>query len=1127
MNKFKSTAIIVLVSLGLNLALPMVSVAKKAWYEFYYQAEKSMSRGDWEEALNDLEQAIDGRAKPNKKARTYGMRFIRYFPYYAVGVVHYNLQNWEEAIRAFETSQGKKEIKKWKEGHHQLLIFKAAAASELGASEADEQIEQLISQFKKDEQKPELVDKEKERQKTIKSGLEASRNLITKAAYQDALVRLNHIIAIEPQNSEAKTLLEETNQKIYQQEQERQRQEELETAYNTGIQQFNQREYEGALTQFKRVVELQPNHRDAQTFIQKTNEEISALTIERQRQEEIRSGLAEGQRLFNAKQYNEAKSYFDKVLLADKENPEAEQLLQATVQAINNERKLAEERKRQAQIENLLQQGRTHITNEAFEKAIAVFGQLLELDANHTEAQALLTQANKGYQKQQDAERLKREIQQSLTEGIRLFDEKDFEAAITQFNHVLALDENNSEAKGALEKANQKIYQQEQAHLQRQELETMYSEAIQQFNRGEYEQALTQFKQVAKVEPDYQEAQSYIQQTNERIAAIAIERQRQEEIRTNLVEGKRLYDVKQYSQAKQYFAEALRIDPDNPEATQLLQMTNQAIEKEQKLAEERARRAQIENLRQQGKTHIANEEFEEAIGVFGQLLELDANHTEAQVLLTQATEGYQKQQEAERLKREIQQSLTEGIRLFDDGDFEAAITKFNYVLALDEENSEAKSYLENAQKERAKVSANNLMASKVKEVLELGKTLFADGQFDDAKLQFSLALLIDDTNAEAKEHLRRCEVEIERRAKREQEENIPIVIAIGTPLEKEITVIRSAITVTGTVIGKNVTIRFLRNGDDIIADDTRGFEGVRKRATSRSLKFQKTIPLKPGLNQIEIIAEDINGKTATEMLKITYETDQTEIWAAVIGISKYQAAPDLKFSHNDANAFAAYLKQNMGLDDKHIFMMLNEQATLQKIRKALGTELKNRAGKDDTVIIFYAGHGAPEPEAQSPDGDGLEKYILPYDADPDDLFSTALSMNEITRIFGRIRSDRLIFISDACYSGAAGGRTLEFGRRAGITDGFLKRLSKGKGRVILTASGPNEVSTEFDRLQHGVFTYYLLEGLNGKADLDDDGYISVDEVYKYVTTKVPEATKQDQNPVRKGTVEGEIIIGRY
>jgi uncharacterized caspase-like protein len=196
------------------------------------------------------------------------------------------------------------------------------------------------------------------------------------------------------------------------------------------------------------------------------------------------------------------------------------------------------------------------------------------------------------------------------------------------------------------------------------------------------------------------------------------------------------------------------------------------------------------------------------------------------------------------------------------------------------------------------------------------------------------------------------------------------------------------------------------------------------------------------------------------------------------------------------------------------------------LKRTLGTDLKRKASEKDTVIVYYAGHGAPEADASASDDDGLEKYIVPYDADPRDLYTTGLPMREIETIFQRLSPERIIFISDSCYSGATAGRTFATAsRRAVVSENFLARLSKGKGRVVLTASKASEVSEEREDLGHGVFTYYLLEGLRGKADADKDGIVTVDEVYGYVSKKVPEATGQNQHPVKKGEVEGQLVLG--
>jgi uncharacterized caspase-like protein len=283
--------------------------------------------------------------------------------------------------------------------------------------------------------------------------------------------------------------------------------------------------------------------------------------------------------------------------------------------------------------------------------------------------------------------------------------------------------------------------------------------------------------------------------------------------------------------------------------------------------------------------------------------------------------------------------------------------------------------------------------------------------------------------------------------------------------------------------------------------------------------------LQLGENKIRVHAVDADGVASEKTLVVKHVEIRKNIWAVVIGINDYPNIRRLKWAVNDAKAFYRHLVDVIQIPHENVTLLLNRDANLSRLRSSLGTHLKKMAGKEDMVIIYFAGHGATEKDVLSPDGDGLEKYLLPYDVDPQDLYASALPMREISHIFYRIQSERIIFIADSCYSGASGGRTISSsGLRANISDAFLDRIAGGKGTVIMTASGANEVSAEDEKLQHGVFTYYLLEGLKGAADTDKDDLVTVDEAYRYVSTHVPRTTGQEQHPVKKGTVEGRLIL---
>jgi hypothetical protein len=300
-------------------------------------------------------------------------------------------------------------------------------------------------------------------------------------------------------------------------------------------------------------------------------------------------------------------------------------------------------------------------------------------------------------------------------------------------------------------------------------------------------------------------------------------------------------------------------------------------------------------------------------------------------------------------------------------------------------------------------------------------------------------------------------------------------------------------------------------------------------------QYDQEIQLEPGTNHFEVVVVTAGGARSERNLSLIREQRQGRVWLAAIGISDYAdpAIPDLLFAREDAIAVHDYYRRKFALPQEQTFLLVDQEAKLQNIKRLLGTELAAKANHpDDTVILYFAGHGKREPDSGSADVDGFSKYLLPHDSGHDDLFSTALGMEEITRILQRLQPERVVLVVDSCFSGAAGGRSPfdpdHASWRSTVDDEFLERLaSAGRGRVIITASGINQLAFEQLDLGHGIFTYYFLQGLEGKADADRDGLIDVDEVYGYVYQTVLERTGGRQTPMKKAPSQvGAIVIGR-
>ena len=312
-----------------------------------------------------------------------------------------------------------------------------------------------------------------------------------------------------------------------------------------------------------------------------------------------------------------------------------------------------------------------------------------------------------------------------------------------------------------------------------------------------------------------------------------------------------------------------------------------------------------------------------------------------------------------------------------------------------------------------------------------------------------------------------------------------------------------------------------------------GAPKVLRDQSNYAWQYEPQVHLDYGENVFDVVVVTAEGVRSSRGIIVNRERPQGRVWVAAVGISKYanKGVKDLDFARDDAIAVLAYYRQ-FGLPEEQLIPLFDEQATLSNIKRNLGTELVNKAtNPDDTVILYFAGHGQRESDRGSIDSDGYTKYLLPFDANPSDLFSSALSMEELSRILQRLRPERVVLIIDSCFSGAAGGRTLSepsITGRAPISDEFLARMATaGRGRVILTASSGQEVAQEGPEWHHGVFTHYLLEALRGDADFDGDGRIDIDEIYKYVAKKVAAATNGRQTPTKKApNLTGTLIMGK-
>jgi tetratricopeptide (TPR) repeat protein len=234
---------------------------------------------------------------------------------------------------------------------------------------------------------------------------------------------------------------------------------------------------------------------------------------------------------------------------------------------------------------------------------------------------------------------------------------------------------------------------------------------------------------------------------------------------------------------------------------------------------------------------------------------------------------------------------------------------------------------------------------------------------------------------------------------------------------------------------------------------------------------------------------------------------QPNFYAVVIGISEFENLPKddwLEFADRDAQSFYQFITSPRGRNfpPENVFLLTDKEALSQAMRTKLGSTLVNKIKPEDTVYIFIATHGTVEKEAAK------EGYLMAYDSDREDLYSSALPMRELGNIMqNRLQKAKRIFLfADVCRAG-------KLGQVQGAVNRYIEDASSKAETMGLLASRPNEFSRESDQWGggHGVFTYYLLKGLMGDADTDKDNTVTAAELVSYLQSHVEDATERQQH----------------
>lgn len=232
-------------------------------------------------------------------------------------------------------------------------------------------------------------------------------------------------------------------------------------------------------------------------------------------------------------------------------------------------------------------------------------------------------------------------------------------------------------------------------------------------------------------------------------------------------------------------------------------------------------------------------------------------------------------------------------------------------------------------------------------------------------------------------------------------------------------------------------------------------------------------------------------------------------WAVIIGISEYMLSgknglSDLIFADEDAVEFSEVLK-NIRWRDSHIKVITNERATERNIKIALESWL-TKAGPEDMIVLFWAGHGYPDPE------DPEKVYFACYDTDIK-IPSTGFRMDRVRSILEERKSKNVIIFADTCHA----GKLITRGKRGmsiiPTIERFRRENTVPRGWIFMVGADTDRNAIEHTSWTNGAFTHSLIKGLYGEADGfqssgSNDGIVTMGELKDYMNFSMPNETQK-------------------
>ena len=301
-----------------------------------------------------------------------------------------------------------------------------------------------------------------------------------------------------------------------------------------------------------------------------------------------------------------------------------------------------------------------------------------------------------------------------------------------------------------------------------------------------------------------------------------------------------------------------------------------------------------------------------------------------------------------------------------------------------------------------------------------------------------------------------------------------------------------------------------------------------------TFKTELYIPRK-GLN-VEIVAYDRKGNKASKILKIergniqqasgpifdtlnpsgkTVKTNPNAL-ALIIGVADYEKTnANALYADKDAQQFYDYATMKLGIKSSNIKELVNAKADRVEITLAVKDWIarSTKSGKTD-VYIFFAGHGLAT-------SDGKDMFLLPYDGLPRLLQDSAIKRDQLFADIQKANPKSVTVFLDTCYSGTTRGTDMLVASRPIMIK--AKEQSIPNNFTVFSAAAGDQTSKPLEEAKHGMFSYFLMKGMEGDADTNNDNKITARELHSYVEQNVVQQSSGSQTPELQGDKDRVLV----